>query len=87
MSNFPDQKETDELYQLDVSKYIGKDYIPYLDDVARMVTIQLIIQFMLFLQAPSTNPFFDGRFFGLLFYIVLGVSMYWLVLKKLVKLT
>jgi hypothetical protein len=70
-----------------VSQYIDKDYIPFLEDLARMITIQIVLQFMLFVQSPSSNPFFDVRFIQVLLYIILGVSVYWLVLKKLVKLT
>jgi hypothetical protein len=77
----------EQLYQVNVSQYIDKEYIPFLEDLARMVTIQIVLQFMLFVQSPSSNPFFDIRFMQVLLYIILGVSAYWLVLKKLVKLT
>jgi hypothetical protein len=90
MSIFSDEatpKDTDELYHLNVSKYIGKEYLPFLEDIARMFTIQVVLQLMLFAQSPSANPFFDVRFIEALLYILLGVSVYWLVLKKLVKLT
>lgn len=78
-------EDSNELYQVSLSKYIGKEYLPFIEDVLRMFTIQVILQFMIFIQAPTMNRFFDARFIEVLFYIMLGVSVYWLVLKKLVK--
>ena len=94
-SNFNKDSESDQLiekgdgsvmYTINVSKYLNPEYIALLDDIARMVTIQIVIQLMIFLSSPSTNSFFDIRFFEILLYVVLGVSAYWLVIKKLVKL-
>ena len=76
---------SDNLYSLQISKYMGAEYIPYVEDVMRMVTIQVIIQLMMFLQSPSTNKFFDIRFFEIIFYVVLGVTAYWLLVRKCVQ--
>jgi hypothetical protein len=75
----------DNLYSLYVSKYIGAEYIPYVEDVMRMVTIQIVIQLMMFLQSPSTNKFFDVHFIEIVFYVVLGVTAYWLLVRKCVQ--
>ena len=93
MSNFTTQDklvsrgDSSVMYNINVSQYLSKEYIAFLDDVARMVTIQIVIQLMVFLSSPSTNSFFDIRFFEILLYVILGVSAYWLIVKKLVKLT
>jgi hypothetical protein len=76
-----------QLYNLHVSKYLNKDYIPFLEDAIRMVMIQFVIQFMFFLKSPSLGVLFSFRFVELLIYIILGVSAYWLIFKKLVFLS
>jgi hypothetical protein len=55
------------------------EYIPYCDDLVRIVTIQFVIQFMMMLRGASS---FDTDFLELVLYILAGVSMYWLILKK-----
>jgi heme/copper-type cytochrome/quinol oxidase subunit 4 len=75
------------LYTLDISEKLGSDeYIPAVDDVTRMVVIQIIVQLMFYLNDPSENEFFTETFFATLLYIVLGISVYWLVVKKLITI-
>lgn len=69
------------LYVVDVPK---KEYLPMIDDIARMVMIQFSIQLLLVATNPEENQFFSADFILLLIYIVLGVCLYWLVFKKLV---
>lgn len=69
------------LYVVDVPK---KEYLPMIDDIARMVMIQFSIQLLLFATNPEENQFFSADFILLLIYIVLGVCLYWLVFKRLV---
>jgi hypothetical protein len=71
----------DSLYIVDVPK---KEYIPLIDDIARVVLIQISIQLLLYATDPNENQFFTADFFLLVIYIVLGVCLYWLVFKKLV---
>ena len=78
--------KSDTLIDLDVSSYLGDEYIPLLNDLSRMITLQIIIQLMLSLRDPEEYPFFSQHFFELLFYIILGLMTYWLVIKKLFKL-
>lgn len=56
------------------------EYVPYCDDLVRIVTIQFVIQFMMMLRGASS---FDTDFLELVLYILAGVSMYWLILKKM----
>jgi uncharacterized membrane protein SirB2 len=79
-------KEGNALVDLDVSKNIGNEYVPLVDDTLRMVTLQVVIQFMLSLRDSNEFSMFSESFFELLFYIVLGLMFYWLVMRKLVKI-
>ena len=79
-------KEGDALVDLDVSSIVGDEYVPLVDDTMRMLTLQIIIQFMLMLRSPREYSMFSENFFELLFYIVLGLMTYWLVIRKLVKI-
>jgi len=76
----------DTLIDLEVSSILGDEYIPLINDLARMITLQVIIQLMLSMRDPIEYPFFSQHFFELLFYIVLGLMTYWLVVKKIFKL-
>ena len=79
-------KEGNALVDLDVFKNIGNEYVPLVDDTLRMVTLQVVIQFMLSLRDSNEFSMFSESFFELLFYIVLGLMFYWLVMRKLVKI-
>lgn len=78
--------KSDTLIDLEVSTFLGDEYIPLMNDLARMITLQVIIQLMLSMRDSEEYPFFSQHFFELLFYIVLGLMAYWLVVKKLFKL-
>ena len=43
-------KEGDALVDLKVSETIGDEYVPLADDTLRMLTLQIIIQFMLYVR-------------------------------------
>jgi hypothetical protein len=57
------------------------EYIPYAEDMARMVCIQVVLQIMLVLQGAAQ---LDSMFIALVLYMMLGVSVYWLVVKRLI---
>lgn len=75
------------LMEFNLTKYVDQEYLPFVDDVVRMVLLQFIIQFMYFSKDPSSNAFFTLEFFELTMYIVIAVSVYWLIFKKVIKLT
>lgn len=81
-SNFNDESSS-SMFVVDVSSKIGKEYIPLVDDVARMVLIQFMIQFMFHLSLPNFGLLTE-EFVLLLLYIILGVCLYWLVFRNLV---
>lgn len=62
----------------------NKEYIDFINDIIRMITIQIMIQFLYYINNPTEVAFFSADFFLLLIYIVLGVCVYWLVIKKLI---
>jgi hypothetical protein len=80
-------KDGDTLLDLDISSNIGEEYVPLMDDVTRMITLQVIIQLMLSLRDNNEYPFFSQTFFELLFYIVLGLMTYWLIIRKVIKIS
>lgn len=61
-----------------------EEYILYIEDVIRMVTIQTTIQFLYYINSAET-AFFTIDFFLLITYVILGVSLYWLVIRKVVQ--
>ena len=69
------------LYTIVFSK---PEYIEFANDLARMIIIQVMIQFLFYLNNPSVG-FFTGEFFLLVIYICLGVCVYWLVFKRLIN--
>ena len=72
------------LWQLDVGRAVGADYVPMANDVLRMVCIQLAIQVMLVLADPTgRTSLLSTDFLMLVVYITLGVMLYWLALRKL----
>lgn len=74
------------VWSLDLSGLVGKEYVPFVQDVIRMVCIQLTIQLLYHLNAPAGTAFLTSDFVMLLVYIVLGVMLYWLVLRKVLAI-
>ena len=74
-----------EVYDVQLSEKIGKEYLPAIEDITRMIVLQVFVQIMMYLRNPSENSLFDVEFIELLLYIVLGLCVYWLLFKKLVN--
>ena len=71
------------LYTIDLTKSIGSEYAGMIEDILRMVSLQLTIQVMLYF-GNATDKIFTEDLFVLMLYIVLGVMFFWLVVKSLV---
>jgi hypothetical protein len=72
------------LYTVEVDdEKVGKEYIPFFEDVIRMVCIQLAINFMLYLS--GTADFLSWDMITAIAYIVFGVMLYWLGFRTLVS--
>jgi heme/copper-type cytochrome/quinol oxidase subunit 4 len=65
-------------------KIPNKEYIPLIEDIVRMVIVQMTIQFLYFINNKDGEAFFSVEFILLLVYIILGVCIYWLIFKKTV---
>ena len=75
------------LYSFNVSSKIG-DYIPLVDDLVRMGTIQVVIQLLYFMSdSKGTVSFFSGDFVMLLLFVLAGVATYHLLVKKAIVFT
>ena len=74
-----------EVYDVLLSEKIGKEYLPAVEDITRMIVLQVFVQIMMYLRNPSENSLFDVEFIELLLYIVLGICVYWLLFKKLIN--
>jgi hypothetical protein len=61
-----------------------KEYIELADDVARMVIIQVAIQFLYYLNNTEQVQFFSADFILLVIYMVLGILLYRLVFRKMI---
>lgn len=72
--------------EIKISKILNNDFKFLLNDIVRMLLIQTTIQFMFFTKSPELNPFFTYAFFETLLYICIGLCIYWLIIKKLVKI-
>lgn len=61
---------------------INKEYIPMINDLIRMAVIQIMAQ-MLFVYASNGQEFFFNEIFiQTLFFILIGVLVYWLIIRK-----
>jgi hypothetical protein len=72
------------IYTIDISSALGSEYVILFEDMVRMFLIQLTIQLMFFMSYPD-RAFLTEEFILLVLYIFLGITLYWLVFKKLVK--
>jgi membrane protein YdbS with pleckstrin-like domain len=62
----------------------NKEYIDLADDIARMVIIQVAIQFLYYLNNSDQVQFFSADFILLVVYMVLGIMLYRLVFRKMI---
>lgn len=72
------------MYTIDVSGKLGSEYVPLFEDIARMFLIQITIQMMFYMSLPD-RAFMTDEFILLMLYIILGVCLYWLVFKNIIK--
>lgn len=74
------------MYNVDVGKTLGTSYVPLAEDVFKTVTIQVVVQLMLSAIDPNSG-FFNPVFWLILAYLILGLLVYHLVLKKLIVIS
>lgn len=70
---------------IDATDAIGKDGVRALNDVLRMLSIQFTVQMLMYFNDPKCSTFFTADFVLLTLYVVMGVLVYWLILRRLVQ--
>lgn len=73
-----------DVLEINVTEMLGEEYVPMIEDIMKMFTLQVFVQLMMVLRNPYEFSLFDVDFIELLLYVILGVCVYWLVFKKLV---
>lgn len=80
--------ETSEepLFRFDVGSIVGKDFALMGNDVLRMLCIQLSIQILVAVSSPAGTRASTllVNFLLLMAYVVVGVMLYWCVVRRLV---
>ena len=85
MSFYTDQPVEASFFKVNISSMFGEDGAFALSDVMRMLTIQTTVQALLYFNDPNCASFFTAEFVLLSMYVMLGVLVYWLVIRRLVK--
>lgn len=70
-----------------ITQRLGAEYVPLFHDALRMLCIQATIQLMSHLSqedAIVSRPLLSADFIMLLLYVVLGVMLYWLAVRRLI---
>lgn len=78
------EETTTALFTYDVSSVLGKEYVDVIYDGTRLLIIQVVIQFLMYMTDNEKHQFFSSDFIVMCIYIVLGVMVYWLIFKKIV---
>jgi hypothetical protein len=77
-------QSNNSIYNVNISIPYGVEYVPYMNDMLRMITIQIILQLMLSLRQGSIGVLFSWTLIEVVLYVILGCSMYWLVVRNLI---
>ena len=64
---------------------IHQKYIPMINDIIRMFTIQFITQILVSISNPSIK-LFNTVFLSTTFFILFGVAFYWVVVKNTITI-
>ena len=63
-----------------------KNTMPMIYDIIRIVTIQVITQFLFVINSNGTDvKFFNTTFLKTVIFLCLGILVYWLIVKKLIQ--
>ena len=80
-NNESNKSESDTIFKIN----LPKDYRSYVEDLSRMIIIQLVANLLLYASDSRQYPLFGATFFKTMLFIVVGVSVYWLVFRKLIS--
>jgi len=73
----------DSLFEIELD--IDKEYLPMINDLVRMGVIQLVAQFLF--SITTSEKFFSQIFLQTLFYLLIGIGVYWLIMRKIIIFT
>ncbi len=62
-----------------------KEYLPLINDIIRMAVIQITAQLMY--STRNSQNFFSTNFIQMLSFILLGITVYWLIIRKIIIFT
>jgi hypothetical protein len=80
-NNESNNSESDTIFKLN----LPKEYRSYVEDLSRMIIIQLVANLLLYASDSRQYPLFGTTFFKTMLFIVVGVSVYWLIFRKLIS--
>ena len=64
---------------------ITEEYRPLFQDISRMLTIQVITNYLLYITNPDQVTFLSYNFIKTLLYLILGIVTYWLITSKIIN--
>ena len=63
-----------------------KNTMPMIYDIIRIVTIQVITQFLFVINNNRTDvKFFNSTFLKTVIFLCLGILVYWLIVRKIIQ--
>tara|TARA_B110001469_G_C9287056_1_gene157927 strand:- start:66 stop:332 length:267 start_codon:yes stop_codon:yes gene_type:complete len=63
---------------------IDKEYVPMINDIVRMSVIQIVAQVLFYLISPDKVSLISIAFLKTLVFICMGISVYWLLVRKII---
>ena len=67
------------------NKKIDDEYVPFINDLIKLTVILVVVNLLMFLTNPKKNKFMGGAYIKLAIFILLGLSTYWLIVKKIIE--
>lgn len=75
---------TDSIYNIQLPEEY-KQYYPLFYDLMRMFMVQIVVNLLFFISNPKSYKFLNAMFMKTLLFIIVGISSYWLVIRKIVS--
>lgn len=69
------------------SYIIPLEYRSYVEDLSRMIILQLTANILFSISDPNRYSFFSKEFITTLSFIIIGISVYWLIFRKIILFT
>jgi hypothetical protein len=69
-----------------VSRQFGPENVAFVNDLVRVLLIQMFIQVMMYINAPEKNALLAPDFVILMTFLGLAMCFYWLVFRKILAI-